>query len=924
MALSFDKIKDLIGINGTVGVDLLGSARVRDNLFVSGYLTVGGKKFTGLNINGVKAIDQDVKWKGETIEVEKGGTGEAVDTSWKNDFVTWDQVTDNESIKDIPENGATKGGDWETDIDNRPTALIDIETDGSLDVSGGTFTTSAAQNLAIVQGVGANTDIGDFDFRANTLTADGQTSGSVAIYGTNGLLSEDPDLLFSGSELTIGIDADGADRSIVWGHTTLKTIMGIDDSADAFVINTDAAFDGTLANNSFSIDASHNVIIAGDVTVGDDLFLSSSGSIVNWNAGDITLTHSSGKLTLSGDGTVEIDFDDNEMTNVDIDSGAIDGVTLGTNSAVTQAQIDNININGNIINATSGDLTITAAGGDISFGDERLATTGTLGSGAITASGIIKTDDTTEATSTTDGSLQTDGGLSVVKSAVIGDDLDLLSDSCVLNIGNTSKFTLTDQGADNCVMASSGHRLAFGDAGEYIYGDGTDMKIISSGDVDITTTLVDITGALTASGTLTLGADDDGDSTIKRKTHSDEAGGKLLIKGGNGTGTNKAGGNLEIFAGASTGSAASGDIIFKVAGQASGSDILNSYTTALTIDQLHDSTFAGDVVLQGGDGALSFEVAGKNSIHLVDNQAEALVIENSVGGSDFMIFTTTNSGEKITSNKDFYVSEIRDVSSIYAETEADMNFYLRYDDAGSSGDVAFQFYDYNTNFLDITYTSNLAIIKTSGSGVNLEINSRGGDITFKDDSTSSMIFDMNTTAGATYIQNGAGNAVVAIDDGDQRLYFYDKGGEYIVGDGTDITIASGGGIVLSAVGDQITMDDGTTTRFEFNVDSTPELDVTGNFILDGSATITLDSVGNFIVKTDASQRFKVDTGGHAYFHNFEGTFTGGEALFNDYKINNLADNYHFVTAFDDLKQNYVLLAEDTESAAGTFNPGYGS
>ena len=544
------------------------------------------------------------------------------------------------------------------------------------------------------------------------------------------------------------------------------------------------------------------------------------------------------------------------------------------------------------------------------------------GTRAFTGRAMV--DDTTEATSTTDGSLQTDGGLSVVKSVVIGDDLDLLSDSCIINVGSTSKFTLTDQSSNNCLMATADHRLAFGDAGEYIYGDGTDMKIISSGDVDMTATLFDITGALTASGTLTLGADDDGDSTIKRKTHSDEAGGKLLIKGGNGTGTNKAGGNLEIFAGASTGSAASGDIIFKVAGQASGSDILNSYTTALTIDQLHDSTFAGDVVLQGGDGALSFEVAGKNSIHLVDNQAEALVIENSVGGSDFMIFTTTNSGEKITSNKDFYVSEIRDVSSIYAETEVDMNFYLRYDDAGSSGDVAFQFYDYNTNFLDITYTSNLAIIKTSGSGVNLEINSRGGDITFKDDSTSSMIFDMNTTAGATYIQNGAGNAVVAIDDGDQRLYFYDKGGEYIVGDGTDITIASGGGIVLSAVGDQITMDDGTTTRFEFNVDSTPELDVTGNFILDGSATITLDSVGNFIVKTDASQRFKVDTGGHAYFHNFEGTFTGGEALFNDYKINNLADNYHFVTAFDDLKQNYVLLAEDTESAAGTFNPGYGS
>ena len=118
MALTFDKIKDLIGINGTVGGDLLGSARVRDNLFVSGYLTVGGKKFTGLNINGVKAIDKNVKWKGTeieiskggtgkdlssatgaiqvssgtltaaTLDVDKGGTGDIVDTTWKNSLVT--------------------------------------------------------------------------------------------------------------------------------------------------------------------------------------------------------------------------------------------------------------------------------------------------------------------------------------------------------------------------------------------------------------------------------------------------------------------------------------------------------------------------------------------------------------------------------------------------------------------------------------------------------------------------------------------------------------------------------------------------------------------------------------------------------------------------------------------------------------------
>ena len=61
----------------------------------------------------------------------------------------------------------------------------------------------------------------------------------------------------------------------------------------------------------------------------------------------------------------------------------------------------------------------------------------------ITASGIMKTDDATEATSTTDGSLQTDGGLSVVKDAVFGDDVKLLSDSAVLNFGTDNDITVT-------------------------------------------------------------------------------------------------------------------------------------------------------------------------------------------------------------------------------------------------------------------------------------------------------------------------------------------------------------------------------------------------------------------------------------------------------------------------------------------------
>jgi hypothetical protein len=50
--------------------------------------------------------------------------------------------------------------------------------------------------------------------------------------------------------------------------------------------------------------------------------------------------------------------------NVDIDGGAVDGITLGTNAAVTEAQIDNVNINGNTIVSTNtnGNLSLTPNG----------------------------------------------------------------------------------------------------------------------------------------------------------------------------------------------------------------------------------------------------------------------------------------------------------------------------------------------------------------------------------------------------------------------------------------------------------------------------------------------------------------------------------------------------------------------------------
>ena len=88
---------------------------------------------------------------------------------------------------------------------------------------------------------------------------------------------------------------------------------------------------------------------------------------------------------------------------------------------------------------TEGDAnTLTVAGGTFA--------TAALTTSTIVASGIVKTDDATNATSTTDGSLQTDGGLSVVLDAVFGDDVTLITDSAVLNLGVGSDVSITHDG----------------------------------------------------------------------------------------------------------------------------------------------------------------------------------------------------------------------------------------------------------------------------------------------------------------------------------------------------------------------------------------------------------------------------------------------------------------------------------------------
>lgn len=79
------------------------------------------------------------------------------------------------------------------------------------------------------------------------------------------------------------------------------------------------------------------------------------------------------------------------ISTIDVDGGAIDGVTLGTNSAVTEAQVDNININGNTISSTNtnGNVVIDPNGtGDVQLGGDLDANSNSIKLGDRSSSGV--------------------------------------------------------------------------------------------------------------------------------------------------------------------------------------------------------------------------------------------------------------------------------------------------------------------------------------------------------------------------------------------------------------------------------------------------------------------------------------------------------------------------------------------------------
>ena len=365
---------------------------------------------------------------------------------------------------------------------------------GQITGAGNTITNVAITSITSFT-ASANLDIGAYNFRAATITADGLTAGRVLFAGTDGVLSDDSDFTFATDTLTVtkigaftaagaidfdnqnmtNVDIDTGDiaSAVVINKSPTITLVGdvtanatamtnlgnvtitTTIAADSVALGTDTTGDyvagitggtgitssgsasGEGIAHSLSVDASQTQITAvgnldagsitsnfgsinngssaitttgtvttGPLVVGGDIstaaaqdwdLLDNNASALSFDtAGQagilaIVTTNSSEKVTMSGGLDVT---GTSTLATVDINAGAIDGVTIGTNSVVTDFRVGNIKIITNTISSTNsnGNIILDPHGSGI------VNLNANVGIGTTSADGLLHLDNGTSST----------------------------------------------------------------------------------------------------------------------------------------------------------------------------------------------------------------------------------------------------------------------------------------------------------------------------------------------------------------------------------------------------------------------------------------------------------------------------------------------------------------------------------------------
>jgi cytoskeletal protein CcmA (bactofilin family) len=452
-------------------------------------------------------------------------------------------------------------------------------------------------NLTVTGGVtvaGASAfDIGDSD---KLLLGD---SDDLQVYhnGTDSYIANSEGAL-NIATLTSGI-------AVTIGHGTSETTV-----ADNLTVTGDISVDGNTASTSGTTGSIHTdggLGVLLDLYVGDDLLMGSSGAVINFNSGDMTLTHSSNTLTVAG-GT----FATAALTATTITASGVLKTDDGTDATSTT--------DGSL--QTDGGLSV--AKDAILGNDVKL----------LTDSSVLSLGVGSDATLTHDGTT----GVTIAANPIIVDSGDALTLDAHTGIfifkdagSEVLRFTEGNSGDVTIKLATNAKDLVFTDN-----GDATNMKILDAAaginvpgevqttkiaytDGDDAITIAD-GGGVTTSGTLTIGtvaaagSDTDKFLVLDGSGNVDYRTGAQVLSdiGGAGSGSSTAADDISAGDGAVSIETTSGNITLDA--QANDADVIikvddgGSAVTALTLDGSDEGNaiFVNDVQLKSDSALLEF------------------------------------------------------------------------------------------------------------------------------------------------------------------------------------------------------------------------------------------------------------------------------------------------------------------------------
>ena len=332
------------------GISTVGSLGVTTNFTVGGIST-----FTGaVNLNGgidVGNIDIAVS-DANTITTDTGdlvldanGTSSVqVNTNLSVSANIAGNRLDIDNIRIDGNNISNTGTNQDLNISTNGTGRVDIND--TLEVDGLKFAGVSEVYTSV------DTDLASVSSSHDTLASAKSIAAKIAAIDTT---------------LTVGADS-GSNDNVTVGTDTLN------------FAGTTNEIETTVTNNQIQIGLPNNVTISGTLTANGnvDLGNATSDTITATGRFDSALvpsaddTHDLGTSSLKWqdlyiDGTAYLDAF--QSSGADINGGSIDGVTIGTNSAVTDLRVDNVQINGNTVTTTSGNLTLDSQGGTVVIND---------------------------------------------------------------------------------------------------------------------------------------------------------------------------------------------------------------------------------------------------------------------------------------------------------------------------------------------------------------------------------------------------------------------------------------------------------------------------------------------------------------------------------------------------------------------------